>query len=99
MCSKCNIADRYPYYGFPVTPESQELRDEAERYYERGIECFIASCDCDNVKRSDALDRESEREFHESRFLLSNARRLEIEEAMQCQAIEYPNCPNRKRMR
>lgn len=31
--------------------------------------------------------------------MCSNARRLELESALQCEAIEYPNCPNRKRMR
>lgn len=75
MCEKCPIDQRYPYYGFPVTPDSRKLRDEAERY------------------------REMCRAGDEARFLCSNARRLEMEEALQCRAIEYPNCPNRKRMR
>ena len=43
--------------------------------------------------------REMCRAGDEARFLCSNARRLEMEEALQCRAIEYPNCPNRKRMR
>lgn len=30
MCEKCPIDQRYPYYGFPVTPDSRKLRDEAE---------------------------------------------------------------------
>lgn len=29
MCEKCPIDQRYPYYGFPVTPDSRKLRDEA----------------------------------------------------------------------
>lgn len=28
MCEKCPIDQRYPYYGFPVTPDSRKLRDE-----------------------------------------------------------------------
>jgi hypothetical protein len=31
MCEKCPIDQRYPYYGFLVTPDSRKLRDEAER--------------------------------------------------------------------
>ena len=90
MCEKCPIDQRYPYYGFPVTPDSHKLRDEAERYRES---------DCADVKRADALWREMCRAGDDARFLCSNARRLEMEEALQCRAIEYPNCPNRKRMR
>lgn len=48
MCSKCGYADRYPYYGLPVTPESSRLRDEAERCRESALRCFIAESDCDN---------------------------------------------------
>lgn len=99
MCSKCGYADRYPYYGLPVTPESSRLRDEAERCRESALRCFIAESDCDNPKRADALWRESCRKSAEACFLCSNARRLELESALQCEAIEYHNCPNRKRMR
>jgi hypothetical protein len=99
MCEKCPIDQRYPYYGFPVTPDSRKLRDEAERYREIAIRCFVAESDCADVKRADALWREMCRASDEARFLCSNARRLEMEEALQCRAIEYPNCPNRKRMR
>lgn len=99
MCEKCPIDQHYPYYGFPVTPDSRKLRDEAERYREIAIRCFVAESDCADVKRADALWREMCRAGDEARFLCSNARRLEMEEALQCRAIEYPNCPNRKRMR
>lgn len=99
MCGKCPIDQRYPYYGFPVTPDSRKLRDEAERCREIAIRCFVAESDCAGVKRADALWREMCRAGDEARFLCSNARRLEMEEALQCRAIEYPNCPNRKRMR
>lgn len=57
MCEKCPIDQRYPYYGFPVTPDSRKLRDEAERYREIAIRCFIAESDCADVKRADALWR------------------------------------------
>lgn len=99
MCSKCGYADRYPYYGLPVTPESSRPRNEAERCRKSALRCFIAESDCDNPKRADALWRESCRKSDEACFLCSNARRLELESALQCEAIEYPNCPNRKRMR
>ena len=99
MCEKCPIGQRYPYYGFPVTPDSRKLRDEAERYRESALRCFIAESDCDNPKRANALWLEECRNTAEACFLCSNARRLEMEEALQCRAIEYPNCPNRKRMR
>lgn len=99
MCSECDYADRYPYYGLPVTPESRKLRDEAERCRESALRCFIAESDCDNPKRADALWREECRNTADACFLCSNARRLELESALQCEAIEYPNCPNRKRMR
>lgn len=99
MCEKCPIDQRYPYYGFPVTPDSRKLRDGAERYREIAIRCFVAESDCADVKLVDALWREMCRAGDEARFLCSNARRLEMEEALQCRAIEYPNCPNRKRMR
>lgn len=55
MCEKCPIDQRYPYYGFPVTPDSRKLRDEAERYREIAIRCFVAESDCADVKRADAL--------------------------------------------
>lgn len=42
MCEKCPIDQRYPYYGFPVTPDSRKLRDGAERYREIAIRCFVA---------------------------------------------------------
>lgn len=58
MCEKCPIDQRYPYYGFPVTPDSRKLRDEAERYREIAIHCFVAESDCADVKRADALWRE-----------------------------------------
>lgn len=58
MCEKCPIDQRYPYYGFPVTPDSRKLRDEAERYREIAIRCFVAESDCADVKRADALWRE-----------------------------------------
>ena len=58
MCEKCPIDQRYPYYGFPVTPDSHKLRDEAERYREIAIRCFVAESDCADVKRADALWRE-----------------------------------------
>lgn len=45
MCEKCPIDQRYPYYGFPVTPDSRKLRDEAERYREIAIRCFVAERD------------------------------------------------------
>jgi hypothetical protein len=99
MCEKCPIDQRYPYYGFPVTPDSRKLRDKAERCRESALRCFIAESDCDNPKRADALWREECRNTAEACFLCSNARRLEMEEALQCRAIDYPNCPNRKRMR
>lgn len=57
MCEKCPIDQRYPYYGFPVTPDSRKLRDEAERYREIAIRCFVAESDCADVKRADALWR------------------------------------------
>lgn len=78
MCEKCPIDQRYPYYGFPVTPDSRKLRDEAERYREIAIRCFVAESDCADVKRADALWREMCRAGDEARFLCSNARRLEI---------------------
>lgn len=40
MCEKCPIDQRYPYYGFPVTPDSRKLRDEAERCRESALRCF-----------------------------------------------------------
>lgn len=52
MCEKCPIDQRYPYYGFPVTPDSHKLRDEAERYREIAIRCFVAESDCADVKRA-----------------------------------------------
>ena len=55
MCEKCPIDQRYPYYGFPVTPDSRKLRDGAERYREIAIRCFVAESDCADVKRADAL--------------------------------------------
>lgn len=58
MCEKFPIDQRYPYYGFPVTPDSRKLRDEAERCRESALRCFIAESDCDNPKRADALWRE-----------------------------------------
>lgn len=81
MCEKCPIDQRYPYYGFPVTPDSRKLRDGAERYREIAIRCFVAESDCADVKRADALWREMCRAGDEARFLCSNARRLEMEEA------------------
>lgn len=84
-----------------VFPDARfpQAADEAERYREIAIRCFVAESDCADVKRADALWREMCRASDEARFLCSNARRLEMEEALQCRAIEYPNCPNRKRMR
>lgn len=87
MCEKCPIDQRYPYYGFPVTPDSRKLRDKAERCRESALRCFIAESDCDNPKRADALWREECRNTAEACFLCSNARRLEMEEALQCRAI------------
>lgn len=76
MGEKCPIDQRYPYYGFPVTPDSRKLRDEAERCRESALRCFIAESDCDNPKRADALWREECRNTAEACFLCSNARRL-----------------------
>ena len=92
MCEKCPIDQRYPYYGFPVTPDSRKLRDEAERYREIAIRCFVAESDCADVKRADALWREMCRAGDEARFLCSNARRLEMEEALQCRSRSWLTC-------
>ena len=72
MCEKCPIDQRYPYYGFPVTPDSRKLRDGAERYREIAIRCFVAESDCADVKRADALWREMCRAGDEARFLCSS---------------------------
>lgn len=69
MCEKCPIDQRYPYYGFPVTPDSRKLRDEAERYRESALRCFTAESDCDNPKRANALWREECRNTAEACFL------------------------------
>ena len=97
MCADCPLSERYPYYGLPETLESSMLRHEAHVHYESGIRCFIAACDCPDAKRAAALDRESERNFHAGKFLCSNARRMELESALQCNPIEYPNCPNHRK--
>lgn len=100
MCEKCPIDQRYPYYGFPVTPDSRKLRDEAERCRESALRCFIAESDCDNPKRADALWR--------AKSVAIPLRRVSYvamhvvwswKKPYSVGLSEYPNCPNRKRMR
>lgn len=99
MCDECDPRDRYPYYGYPVTELSKKFRDAADKQRKIAERYFIASCDWSDPKKSDLYWKHALIAINWARFESSNARRDEMETATQCRAIEYPNCPKRKRLR